>query len=171
MNHVKEGTLDTIRLPEGCEDDDFFGLRITGKIRIDKAGSYTFFLNSDDGGKLFLNGNIVVDNDGRHAPRHVAGTVWLSAGNHDLEVQYFQIDGRKALDLCWNGPGLQHPSIGHFRLPDPYLSGLTYRYYEGTWQWMPFKNMIAVSPIVTARTPCDVRRTRVNNTWLLAQSR
>jgi hypothetical protein len=152
-DHVTEGSIDTIRLPDGAEDDDYFGLRIEGKLRIDKAGQYTFFLNSDDGSKLYLDGSLVIDNDGQHAPLNVAGTVWLAAGYHDLEVQYFQIDGRRALDLSWNGPGPRHPTIAHFKLPDPYLSDLTYRYFEGNWQQMPFEQIVAVSPIVSVSTP------------------
>jgi hypothetical protein len=151
LEHSKEDAINTIRLPDGAEDDDYFGLQIVGKLRIDETRHYTFFLNSDDGSKLFIDGSLVVDNDGRHAPLKVAGTTKLAAGYHDLEVQYFQIDGRRALDLGWNGPG--PPQVAHFRSPDPYLSDLKYRYYEGNWAQSPFEKVAAVSSIVTVSTP------------------
>ncbi len=45
---------------------DAFALRFTGKIRTPKAGSYRFFLASDDGSKLYIDGKEVVDHDGIH---------------------------------------------------------------------------------------------------------
>ena len=43
-----------------------FALRFTGKIKIPKDGSYRFFLVSDDGSKLHINGKEVVNHDGIH---------------------------------------------------------------------------------------------------------
>ena len=45
---------------------DAFALRFTGKIKIPKDGSYRFFLVSDDGSKLYIDGKEVVDHDGIH---------------------------------------------------------------------------------------------------------
>jgi hypothetical protein len=43
-----------------------FALRFTGKIKILKGGPYRFFLVSDDGSKLYIDGKEVVDHDGIH---------------------------------------------------------------------------------------------------------
>ena len=69
---------------------DNFAIRFHGKIAIETPGTYTFALNSDDGSKLYINQNLVVDNDGIHPPRYVRGSVKLAAGMHHIEIHYFQ---------------------------------------------------------------------------------
>ena len=69
---------------------DNFAVRFRGKIAIETPGTYTFALNSDDGSKLYINQNLIVDNDGLHPPRYVQGSLKLAAGMHHIEIQYFQ---------------------------------------------------------------------------------
>ena len=59
-----------------------------------------FSLYSDDGSKLFIDGKLVVDNDGIHAPRLEGGSVTLSAGRHPVEIHYFQ-GPRHTIAMQW----------------------------------------------------------------------
>jgi len=85
-----------------------FAIRWTGKIRIPKDGKYTFFLESDDGSRLLLDGKQVVDNGGLHEMQVDSGTVELKAGDHDLKVDYFENenDGGAGCVLSWKAEGL-----------------------------------------------------------------
>ncbi len=65
-----------------------------GYITIDQAGTYTFYTESDDGSKLYLNGEEVVDNDGLHAAEEKSGKVYLSEGQHRIQVSFFERTGR-----------------------------------------------------------------------------
>jgi PA14 domain len=114
-------------LPEGI-DEDYFGLRFTGKIRIKKPDRYTSYLDSDDGSRLCIDGAVVVDNDGRHAHQKMSGEVDLTAGIHDLEPHYFEYFGYNVLSLSWSRPGVQE-----IRVPASVLPSLTYQYYKGDW--------------------------------------
>jgi hypothetical protein len=69
---------------------EWFALRYDGDFRVDKAGSYGFRVESDDGSKLYIDGKLVIDNDGVHPPTSAEGTVQLAAGTHKLELEYFQ---------------------------------------------------------------------------------
>ena len=69
---------------------DNFAIRFHGKLAIETPGTYTFALNSDDGSKLYINRNLIVDNDGIHTPRYVQGSLKLAAGMHHIEIHYFQ---------------------------------------------------------------------------------
>ena len=69
---------------------DNFAIRFRGRLAIETPGTYTFALNSDDGSKLYINRNLVVDNDGIHTPRYVQGSLKLAAGMHHIEIHYFQ---------------------------------------------------------------------------------
>ena len=48
----------------GTKLENHFAVRWTGTIKIPKGGQYTFFLESDDGSRLLIDGKIVVDNGG-----------------------------------------------------------------------------------------------------------
>jgi Ca2+-binding RTX toxin-like protein len=84
--------------------DDFFAARFTGDLHIGTAGNYTFFLTSDDGSMLSINGETVVDNDGLQAAFERSATVYLEAGSHDIDVRFFENQGDEVLELDWAGP-------------------------------------------------------------------
>lgn len=140
LTEVRTGEIDRIRLPDGV-DDVTFALCFRGKIRIDTPGSYYFELNSDDGSRLFVDEFLVVDNDWRHQAQAVSGAVELAAGEHDLEVQYFQSGGRSALDLYWAGP-----DFSKTELRSSTRSPLTYSYYQGHWTRLPFERSWVLAP-------------------------
>ena len=45
---------------------DKFAMVINGVFDIKEAGDYTFFTNSDDGSRLYVDGALMVDNWGLH---------------------------------------------------------------------------------------------------------
>ncbi|NBC21085.1 MAG: hypothetical protein GVY06_08620 [Alphaproteobacteria bacterium] len=89
--------------PGGPSDD--FAVRYTGTFTADSAGDYTFYLGSDDGSRLFINGAEIIDNDGLQSFNTETGSVSLGAGEHQIEVRYFERAGANSVDLDWAGPG------------------------------------------------------------------
>ena len=69
------------------------GLTYKGYINIPEDGIYSFYLSSDDGSMLYIDGKQVIDNDGLHAPGEVTGQAALKQGYHPIEVQYFDHGG------------------------------------------------------------------------------
>jgi hypothetical protein len=85
---------------------EWFALRTTTNIVVPMDGSYSFKLNSDDGAKLYIDGKLVIDNDGQHAPTAKEATITLTAGQHALGIDYFQGPRYQiALELYWKTPG------------------------------------------------------------------
>ncbi|MAT48550.1 MAG: hypothetical protein CMA27_01825, partial [Euryarchaeota archaeon] len=80
---------------------DEFSSRHTGFIRIDIAGNYTFYINSDDGSKLWIDNQVIVENIGTHAMREESGTVFLNPGFHSLRLEFFENFGWAGLELKW----------------------------------------------------------------------
>ena len=79
------------------------GLTYKGYINIPEDGIYSFFLSSDDGSMLYIDGKQVIDNDGLHAPGEVTGQAALKQGYHPIEVQYFDHGGGSInLKVCGN---------------------------------------------------------------------
>ncbi len=85
---------------------DLFGVRLRGKITIPADGAWTFYLDSDDGSDLTIDGTLVVNNDGLHGMQERSGTITLAAGQHDLTVRCFENYGGVGLILRWQGPGV-----------------------------------------------------------------
>ena len=69
---------------------EWFAIDYTGRFWIDKPGLYTFLLTSDDGSRLYIDDELVVDNDGVHPSTDVRGDVALSSGIHGVRVSFFQ---------------------------------------------------------------------------------
>ena len=69
---------------------EWFAIDYTGRFWAEKPGDYDFSLTSDDGSDLYIDGKLIVDNDGTHSTRERSGTVVLSRGVHDIRVSYFQ---------------------------------------------------------------------------------
>ncbi|MYB96583.1 hypothetical protein F4054_18160 [Candidatus Poribacteria bacterium] len=63
-------------------------------------GVYVFELYSDDGSQLYIDGSLVVDNDGIHPGISRRGRVKLGTGIHPVEIRYFQ-GPRHAIALQW----------------------------------------------------------------------
>ncbi len=82
-----------------------FGAVYNASLKVPADGTYTFHLRSDDGSALWVDGQLVVDNDGLHnAKKTLHGTVDLSAGEHAVELRYFQGGADAGLSLAWDGP-------------------------------------------------------------------
>ena len=75
------------------------GARFIGWITLPADGIYDFALDSDDGSRLWIDNNLVVDNDGLHAPTMAKGTLPLAAGAHRIQVDYFNKTGGAELTL------------------------------------------------------------------------
>jgi hypothetical protein len=84
-----------------------FGIRWTGLIHIDKPGKYTFRLNSDDGSRLVIDGNTVVEFKGKLAPMadNNGDHTFDTAGDFPVKVLFNQLGGEAGCILSWQPPG------------------------------------------------------------------
>ncbi len=69
---------------------EWFAIDYEGSFWIEKPGRYRFSLTSDDGSRLYIDGKIVIDNDGVHETLTLGGGALLEAGRHHMRVSYFQ---------------------------------------------------------------------------------
>ncbi len=104
-----------VELP-GITRSDAFGLRFRATLEVPVAGEWRFFLTSDDGSRLFVDGAEVIENDGDHGMVERSGVATLSAGRHALELCYFDAGGAEGLALEWSGPGVPRQTIAAERL-------------------------------------------------------
>lgn len=86
---VKTGTQPGFSILDAARED-YFGYAFHTWIQIPRRGVYRFYTYSDDGSKLLIDNQVVVDNDGSHSARYASGKVALDAGFHDLKLLYFE---------------------------------------------------------------------------------
>lgn len=85
---------------------EWFAIKYTGNFFVSEEGMYNFRTVSDDGVILKIDGKVVIDDGGVHAPQSASGQVYLDIGMHQIRVDYFQ--GPKfdlALQLFVTVPG------------------------------------------------------------------
>ena len=68
----------------------WFSIDYHGEFWITTPGEYDFKLTSDDGARLYIDDQPVIDLDGVHAAQDRDGHITLSAGRHTIHVPYFQ---------------------------------------------------------------------------------
>ncbi len=90
---------------------DNWGMVLEGNLHIETAGEYTFYLNSDDGSKLFFDDRLVINNDGDHSVLELSGKTTLSAGSHRLRLEFFEAGGEAILELDVEGPGMKRQPL------------------------------------------------------------
>jgi len=93
------------------EKEQFFSFDYEGYINIPKDGEYTFYLATNDGGRLYIDNYLLLNNDGLHPVVEIAKPVNIKAGLHPISVKYFQEGGRNGLTVSWQGPGIEKEEI------------------------------------------------------------
>ncbi len=99
----KSGTIPTFSIA-AINDDRAFAYEFSGYILIPASGIYSFSLNSNDGSNLLLDGKLLVDNDESRTNQDKWGKRSLEKGWHAIEVNYFQMGGKKRLMVSWENP-------------------------------------------------------------------
>lgn len=82
-----------------------FGIEWEGYLSITQKGVYQFATKSDDGSMVYINGNLVVDNDDMHAIRYISSVIPLEVGFHTIRVTYFDGGGGAIMEFLWTPPG------------------------------------------------------------------
>lgn len=85
---VGKGVLDSFDI-SGAKADNHFGYEFSSWVNVPETGIYKFVIGSDDGAVLWIDGDLVVDNDGSHSFSEKTGKVHLEKGFHKLDLKYF----------------------------------------------------------------------------------
>ncbi|MGB2868866.1 MAG: family 20 glycosylhydrolase [Bacteroidota bacterium] len=107
----KVGSAFDIALDAAPHGTGGYALQFDGFFDVDSSGEYTFYLVSDDGSKLAIDGKELISNDGLHGSLELSSKVTLTAGKHGINVIYFQRGGDQALQVSYEGPQLSKQVI------------------------------------------------------------
>ncbi|MEV6460794.1 family 16 glycoside hydrolase [Streptomyces albidoflavus] len=97
---------------------DHFVSEVTANLTVPEDGTYDFRLTSDDGSRLLIGGDTVIDHDGLHGAEPEDGSKELAEGHHALRIDHFDRTNDQQLTLEWKPPGAD----GFTVVPDTVLS-------------------------------------------------
>lgn len=146
--------------PEAVESrGDGFACRLSGFVRIPSDGTYTFFVTSDDGSELFVDGARVTSDPAEHSARETSGAIALSAGWRPVELFYYENKVDAVLSLSWSGPGFEkellpadslcHVAEESEAVPVGYARGLVSAYYAFPSALSEMPDLDGLQPVAT----------------------
>jgi len=104
------GIMTSFKL-EPRDEVNVFGYIYSGYLLVPTDGIYTFYIESNDGSKLYIGGEELINNDGGHSAKEESGKIALRAGEYPFVVKYFQMGAGKMLRVSWEGPGIEKKDV------------------------------------------------------------
>ena len=74
-------------------------------MKVTQPGAHEFYTISDDGVRLWVNDQVLIENWGIHGGTLDKGDITLTAGYHRVMLEYFQGEGDSVIKLQWKQPG------------------------------------------------------------------
>ena len=132
---------------------DTFSVRWTGQVEAQFTQTYTFYTQSDDGVRLWVNGQQLVNNWTDHATTENSGTISLTAGQrYDIRMEFYENGGAAVARLLWSSASTPKAVIPSTRL---YLASSRQR-HPGQ---LPALGSASAGGLSTRHGPC-VRQSR-----------
>jgi glucose/arabinose dehydrogenase len=142
--------------PDLAIANDTFSVRWTGQIQPKFGEEYTFYTTSDDGVRLKINGQTVVDRFVNQASTTATGKITLAANQkYDIVMEYFENTGRANAQLEWSSTSQARQVVAATQLysapPPPGPTGGNGTGLIGTY----YDNINFTNPVLT-RTDTSV---------------
>ncbi|WP_290539829.1 alkaline phosphatase family protein [Alistipes sp.] len=109
---VYEFSLDQLDV----EEKDHFAVEFTADLHVDKAENYRFGVLSDDGSRVYIDGRLLIDNDGSHSSDMKYANIDLSEGLHHIKVEYFDDYMGQRLELRYSSGHIGEQVVPFARL-------------------------------------------------------
>ena len=113
---IRTGVANNISVTSFEHREDRFAVVLEGYVEIGTTGIHKFYLASDDGSRLFIDDQLVIDHDGDHSNQTKYGSLVLEKGKHRIRVEYFEASGSELLSAGTVDPVLGKMPIGPMKL-------------------------------------------------------
>ena len=100
---------------------DTFSVRWTGQVEPATSGIYTFYTQTNDGVRLWVNGRLIINKWANQTKvQEWSGRISLQAGKrYAIRLEYFEDKGSASARFLWSGPGVAKQVIPKNRLYSP----------------------------------------------------
>lgn len=89
--------------PAAGVTSDYFSARWTRDVYFDTSGNRTFSATVDDGVRVWVDGALVIDKWYPQSRTTHTGSTYVSAGTHQIKVEYFEQGGVAVCMVSWSG--------------------------------------------------------------------
>ena len=92
--------------------DDHFSVRWMGQLQVPRNGDYAFIAQSDDGVRLWINNELLIDNWKPNSGQELRSRLTLTTGKkYPFKLEFFEEEGSAMIRLSWEAPGLSRSII------------------------------------------------------------
>lgn len=103
--------------PDPSIDPNTFSVRWTGLLQPGYSQTYTFYTNTDDGVRLWIDANLLIDKWLDQPLTEYSGTIALTANaKYDIAMEYYDSDANAVAQLKWSSPSQAKEIIPQGRL-------------------------------------------------------
>lgn len=88
-----------------------FGLKYNGYINVPETGVYSFYFTCDDSGILYIDDQVIIDNEGPHSPVEKSGQAALAKGLHPIRLDFVEAGGGYTLRIKYSVNGSEVKDI------------------------------------------------------------
>jgi hypothetical protein len=75
----------------------------TGSVVPQYTQTYTFYTRTDDGARLFVNGQLIINRWSDHSAKEYSGALPLTAGRkYTIRMEYYESKGQAVAELRWS---------------------------------------------------------------------
>jgi glucose/arabinose dehydrogenase len=99
---------------------DYFSIVWKGYLHTPTDNLYTFYLNSDDGIKLWIDDEVLVDNLQNAPEDELTVSKVLASGIHPIKIYYYEDAGAASISFSWSSSELPKGIIPHNVLYNKY---------------------------------------------------
>ncbi|MFQ5884569.1 MAG: cellulase family glycosylhydrolase, partial [Thermoplasmata archaeon] len=113
--------------PDVAIGSETFSARWIGKVKVDFAETFTFHTYTDDGARLWVDGQFLINKWVDQAATEWSGSITLDIGLHSILLEYYENTGSAVARLSWSSP-----SVAKETIPNSHLSHMVHPIYDTT---------------------------------------
>lgn len=114
---LDRGITNSFNVSELSPGHQQYAIKFTGNIEVPVTGEYLFQTQLSQGGNLYINSELIVENNGEIPGMRLGDTIYLEEGIHQLELSYFRVRGAAA-SVYYEGPQIELRPLGAISPPD-----------------------------------------------------
>ncbi len=103
--------------PDATITVDSFTVRWTGAVQPPLSDTYTFYTTTDDGVRLWINNQLVIDDWVDQSPTEHSGTISLvGQQRYNIRMEYYENGGGASATLAWSTPSMNKVIIPQLQM-------------------------------------------------------
>ena len=99
-----QGTKSNIDLRGFDDTQNHFCILFEAPFKVRTQEEYQFTLTTDDGSRFYVDGDLLIENDGAHGPIEKKVSKVLGKGKHELLIEFFDFDKLQTLIFKYSTP-------------------------------------------------------------------